>query len=258
MVGITVALLATHWTPTFENCRRSLHLHGYDYDILGWGEKWQGFSWRAKLYSDYCKARTRSSIVVFLDAYDTLAVRSSSDFLEYYDAFKRPVVVGAEWWCSSKKNCGTVINWWKGNELKQAFRSRVNGGCIAGRSEMLGHIYSWIVSKNYEDDQKGLADWIDLYGHDSVALDSGSALFYNGNIFDGLRPARSAFFHHFPGPLLKYGLMPLYNNTVKKVLGYSARAQYPDTIIQTLLFAAFVTFAFFVLSRAMPKKLLKR
>jgi hypothetical protein len=237
-MSFTVALVATHWTPTFENCRRSLHLYGYDYDVIGWNQKWEGFSWRIKLYKEYCLKQ--SGIIVFIDAYDVIAVRHSLDFFATYQAFKRPVVVGAEWWCSSKTNCGRVNKWWKDNNIKPSFRSKVNAGCLVGQSNQLSEMFSWILENNYQDDQLGLAAWINLFGKDTVALDSGSTLFYNANIFDGIKPQKHGFFHHFPGPLLKIGFMPLYNNTARKFLGTSARLQYPDTILETFVFAVFI------------------
>ena len=256
MTHVTIAFVATHWTQTFENFRRSLHVHGYDYDVLGWGLKWQGFRWRTKLYRDYCRGRTGT--VIFLDAYDTLARRPAKDFISNYEAFKRPIVIGAEWWCGSKLNCGKVTKWWKDNNTKPAFRCNINAGCVVGRADLLEKVYSWILDNNFDDDQLGFSKWIELNGKQDVSIDSGSTLFYNANVFDGLRPSKSGFFHHFPGPLLKLGIMPLYNNTARSVLGFSARLQYPDTIVETLLFAICAIMLFYVLRHAKPSKLRPR
>lgn len=233
-----VITVATNWTPTFENFKRSLHINGYSYKVLGWGEKWKGWRWRAKLYRNYLReieASDKHAVVIILDAYDVLVARKSDEFPYTFQAFKRPIVIGCEWWCASAENCGNVLDWWSKNSKKKAFRSRINAGCVTGYATSLLKMYEWILTKNYEDDQLGIASWINLYGHDSVALDSGSAIIYNSNVFDGMRFLSSAFFHHFPGPLLKLGLFPLYNNSATKILGTYARKQYPPFQLEALI-----------------------
>lgn len=236
----TVVLVATHWTPTFENCRRSLHLNGFDYQVLGWGENWQGWKWRAKQYIDYLETQSPHSLVVLLDAYDSIVTRHVQDFAHTFEAFQRPVVIGCEWWCGSQSNCGTVKKWWTENRIKPAFRSKVNAGCIVGYAGVLLQMYKWIFDHEYEDDQRGLADWVDLNGTKTVALDSGSALIYNGHAFDGLKGSKTAFFQHFPGPLFKQGLMPIYNSVVRKTLGTFARPIYPSEILTVCLWICLI------------------
>jgi hypothetical protein len=134
------------------------------------------------------------------------------------------------------KNCGTVKNWWKMNHKKPSFRSKINAGCIIGKAGKLKEIFTWILEKNFDDDQKGLASWIDLYGSENVALDVGSVIVYNGNIFDMfLKTNKSAVFQHFPGPLLKIGYMPNYNRAITKHLGVYARKTYPTSKSEALL-----------------------
>ena len=239
----SVVLLATHWTPTFENCRRSLHVYEFDYTVIGWNEEWQGWRWRMKKYLEYLQSQSENSLVVFLDAYDTIVSRPSSDFFQTFSAFDRPVVIGCEWWHGSPMNSGLVPNWWKKNNRKPAFRSRINAGCVVGRAGILTKMYAWVLDNHFEDDQLGIAAWIDTFGEKLVALDSGSALIYNGHILDGFVTSKTAFFQHFPGPLLKMGLMPLYNRTVKRAIHFYARLQYPPDYVEALIWLTLFSLA---------------
>jgi hypothetical protein len=245
----TVAMVATHWTPTFENMRRSLHVNGFDYEILGWGEKWSGFQWRVDKYIEFLSSQSPESFVIFVDAYDCFANRKAADFEATFNAFGRPIVVGAEWFCASTKNCGKIDAWWKNNNRKKTFRNKVNAGFIAGYVGPLLEAYSWIRKNNFTDDQLGLSQWIDAYGHATVVLDTSSALVYNCNIMDGFRRNQTAFFLHFPGPLLKLGLFPQYNHSIEHSLGVYGRKIYPSEILDAVLWALFITVALQLLLR---------
>lgn len=108
---ITIVLVATEWTITFENLRRSLHMHGHKYIALGWGEQWQGWKWRSSLYVKFLESQKSSDVFILMDAYDTLATKSASEVAEAYEAFNKPMVVGSEWYCGSRKNCGDISAW---------------------------------------------------------------------------------------------------------------------------------------------------
>ena len=248
-----VCLLATHWTPTFENCRRSLNVNNFNYSLIGWGESWQNWMWRVQLYVNFLKIQDPNQIVIFLDAFDAIATRQNEEFLNNFLAFSKPVVVGSEWFCGSNKNCGIVKKWWKKNDKRPAFRSRINAGCVIGYANKLLEIYSWILNQSFDDDQKALASWINEYGTDCVAIDTGSILIYNVNVFDGFQQNDTAFFHHFPGPLLKHGLFPQYNTTVRRKLKFYARYSYPKEYIYNIFYLlAFMMF--FVMLRQQTSK----
>ena len=232
---VSVILVSTHWTPTFENCRRSLHIHNYNYVVLGWDQVWSGWKWRAKLYYDHLCTLQNDDLVVLMDSFDAITTKDSSELIETFKAFKKPIVIGCEWWCGSDSNCGKVPNWWKMNNKTPALRSNINAGVIIGYVEKLREMYKWILDMNFDDDQKGIAKYIDQYGYDTVALDFGSALIYNSNIFDGFKTNKTSAIQHFPGPLLKKGFMPLYNKTVNKFLGVYGRKIYTDAKQESIL-----------------------
>ena len=245
-----VLLVATHWTPCFENCRRSLHQQGYQYRLLGWGQPWRGWRWRIELYLTALRDLPPDTLVVLLDAYDALAARPAAELRATFDAFDRPVVVGAEWYCGSATNCGRVQRWWHESGVAPSLNRHVNAGCVVGAAGALERVYTWIDAKRYSDDQRGLSAWVDAAGPEAVALDVGAALVQNVHVLDGLSTGKTtpAFFQHFPGPLLKRGLFPHYNVAVRHLLGVHARPAYPTIEIDAILFAlTFAAVAWFIL-----------
>lgn len=243
-----VVLLATRWTPTFENCRRSLHQFGFEYSVLGWGAAWGGWAWRCEQYLAYLRAQAADRLVVLLDAYDVVALRPAEGLAQAFAAYGRDVLVGCEWYCGSAANCGRVDAWWAASRAPAShrpWRRHVNAGCVMGRAGVLADMYAWILRHKYKDDQAGLAAWINEQGPERVALDVGSTLVYNGHVLDSPTAAKTshAFFAHYPGPLLKWGLLPHYNVTVKHVLGAYARPAYPPAIFEAALFGLLLLLA---------------
>jgi hypothetical protein len=220
--------VATHWTNRLENFKRSLNKFNYPYVILGNGEKWEGWNWRTKKYLNYLLTLDDNHIVGFVDAYDVLALRDSSNILHTFLSFKKNIVVGAEWYCGSKENCISLNNWW--SDRVRAYRQHVNCGFIMGYAKDLKEMYKQVI--NYSDDQYGISTYLETYQH-LFALDVGSSLVYNSHILDGQFHA-NAFFAHFPGPIIKHGLDNLYNNYCKNILGKNCYKQYPSEYLEVI------------------------
>jgi len=232
---ITVVLVTTHWTPTFENCRRSLHQLGYSYIVLGWGEVWSGWKWRSKMYLEFLSGQDPQHIFVLMDSFDTLAAQSPEVLLRTFISFEKKLVFGAEWYCGSKSNCGMIPDFWKRKKTSCPRNKHINAGFVVGYSENLIEAYTAVFNSVLLDDQKALAEWINSNSQDQhIAIDSGSALVKNVNFFDGFLSQKNSCFYHFPGPLLKLGMMPMYDSLSSKLLGDFARPQSTHELAQTI------------------------
>lgn len=68
--------------------------------VLGWGEKWQGFAWRAQLVAEYVDSLPDEEVVCVIDAYDVLMLRGLDElecaFRRFAMANGVGVVVGCE------------------------------------------------------------------------------------------------------------------------------------------------------------------
>jgi hypothetical protein len=225
-----VLLVATHWTPTFENCRRSLHIHEYDYTVLGYGEKWQGWKWRLRQYENNLPSE---GCVLLLDAYDTILGQSPQKLLSVFKAHKKPILVGAEWYCGGE-NCGVVPSWWSKQKcLFKPWRQHANAGCIMGEVDSIRTMLKSMIENPQQDDQLCLAEYMNK-NPDSFQLDYGSSLVQNVHIFDDLDS--HSCIYHFPGPLLKQNYFPQYNVLVERVLSTSARKVHPSEVLEMCFF----------------------
>lgn len=236
-----VVTVATQWNSRLENFKRSLNLCKYQYVILGYGERWDGWNWRTKKYLEFLDQQQNNEIIIFVDSYDVIALKKSTHILDTFKAFQKNIVVGAEWYCGSRKNCKSLDNLW--HKKVRPYRQYVNCGFVMGYAKDLKNMYENLLY--YNDDQFGIAHYIES-NSSTVALDIGSALVYNSHILDGQFKS-NAFFGHFPGPALRFGVDNLYNYYCAKVLGKNAQLQYPRIEIETIIWFIMVSLVFFIL-----------
>jgi hypothetical protein len=81
MKFVTVATKSDGYFPIYL---QSCHRHNIEPVILGWGKKWQGFSWRLELIINYLKTLPADELVVFTDAYDVLILKSPTEIERRY------------------------------------------------------------------------------------------------------------------------------------------------------------------------------
>lgn len=73
---VTVATESKYYFPYLvESCKR----HGQELEVLGYGEKWQGFNHKFQLMYNYLKKLPPTDIVCFVDGYDVLCVRDLNE-----------------------------------------------------------------------------------------------------------------------------------------------------------------------------------
>ena len=79
---VTVATHSQFYFPwLLESCKR----YNTKIDVLGWGEKWKGFTWRFKLMIEYLKSLDPEEIVCFIDAYDVILLRPLEEIVSFFN-----------------------------------------------------------------------------------------------------------------------------------------------------------------------------
>ena len=257
-----IILLATHTNPFFENTLSSLTTSGIIPSILGQGEKWKGWKWRLEKYLDFCNVLlsqnvSKNEVCIFLDAFDVLCLRKDTveNFEKLFHNFNSDIVFSSEWWCMNKKNCGITKRFSKKLEkhlkdeqlcVLESIESKnntiwtstentslnVNAGFVCGKLHALQQMYSDILQENNLlvhtdfDDQKAISVWIDSKKSQTLTLelDIEGILCKTVNVFDVVinETGKVPFFLHFPGPMLKFGLFPHYQETISKIKHYNS------------------------------------
>lgn len=163
--NITVMSVCTDKGPLLDNWKMSLEKQGYDYKIIGLGEKWGGWTWRTRQYIKAVSEIQEEKLVVLTDATDLFFIGPPQDLLSSFESYNSDVVVGAEHQC-----CTSWPRWNFTIKELILFHARKrnpntryvvpNGGFIMGyRSALLDVLCANI---RQEDDQHGyLVNWLE-------------------------------------------------------------------------------------------------
>ena len=94
---VTVATEPKYYFPyLIESCKK----HGQELEVLGYGEKWQGFNHKFQLMITYLKQLPQDDIVCFVDGYDVLCVRNldelKHDFIAATKKHKCKIIVAQD------------------------------------------------------------------------------------------------------------------------------------------------------------------
>jgi len=214
-----------------ENFIRSLRKHDFNYIWLGKGKKWKNFKFKSELL--YNHLPNNDDLVIISDAYDVLVNRNSLDLKNAFSSYKKDILVGSEWYCGNKKNCKPIEKYWNLQDYTPP-KKYCNAGFVMGISKEVKKMYKYLLE--YNDDQLGLSNYINE-NPKKFAIDHSNFIIQNIHVLDTV--INQAYFYHFPGPLLKYGLFPQYNIIVKRILGNNNFAVYPNEIYYLFAFIVF-------------------
>ena len=151
MVDPIVLSVSTDECRNFENSLKKL---GWNYKILGKGEKWGGWVWRMDMYLETLKGLDPDTRVILSDASDVIALKGPP--MDIDNNIK--IMTGAESLCTSV--CKPINKFIKLRNItgKKKF---VNAGLIYGKARTLIDMYSWIIEKGFTDDQLGICTYFE-------------------------------------------------------------------------------------------------
>lgn len=201
----------------FKQLQESAARAGVEIRVLGAGEKWGGWRYRMSQYR-MAAHRSRADYIVFADAYDVLVHPKAKEKLDLLvqqlSAEGTDLLVGAESWCGN--NCLPIDHWHNGEARGEKFY--VNAGCMIGKPKALEEMYDWMLQRHprIEDDQIGVATYMNLFGKAKVKLDMNERLVTNftGRQLLSFQLAETPF-SHFPGGQPKAGFSFAYNKAIR-------------------------------------------
>lgn len=224
-------------TNECKNFEDSLKKFGWNYRILGLGQKWGGWVWRMKMYREALKKLHPDTKVILSDASDVIALKSPpmniDDNINIMVSGNNNCTLGI---------CKPITKFIKLRNIvgKKKF---VNAGLIYGKAGKIIDMYSWIIEKGFTDDQLGICLYFEKnYTDLSLTIDSENRYFFNNdkNMYNEI--PTSAFFVHFPGMRTKdryfynflYSLMGKepknhYNSTASQILENFEKIEYENT-----------------------------
>lgn len=92
---VTVATESKYYFPYLvKSCRKN----GKELEILGMGEKWEGFNWKFKKMIEYLKKLPPHDIVCFIDGYDVICTRDTNElktaFIDMQQKYNCKIIAG--------------------------------------------------------------------------------------------------------------------------------------------------------------------
>ena len=90
---IQVITVATHNEGYFNALQQSCKNNNINLVVLGFNEKWQGFSWRFNLINNYIKNLNDDDIVLFIDAFDIIIIEDIKEIERRFKEFNKPIVI---------------------------------------------------------------------------------------------------------------------------------------------------------------------
>jgi len=130
---IFAVTVATHNEGYYEDLIQSCKRNKIDLIVLGYGKKWQGFSWKFSLMKEFVdNLENDDDVVIFLDAYDIIATQDSSVIKERFLEFDSPLVFSIE-------------KLYKGNYYLEYARKKMFGHCSKAHvnsGAYIGYVYA--------------------------------------------------------------------------------------------------------------------
>jgi hypothetical protein len=185
--------------------------NGFELVVLGYGQRWRGFSWRWSLLEEYLKTLDPEELVVHVDAYDVIAVpgRTVRDIQRRFRRASRgkSILLSVE---TPPPN--VAMRYVYHRMFDQCQSTHVNGGCYAGKAgallEMVEFLRGAFAFGDEDDDQQLFARMCATsFFADRCALDVDSLIFSNvwapntlsqGGIAWDASTARDTCFVHAP------------------------------------------------------------
>lgn len=196
-----IVTVATHSDGYMPILRESCERHGLELIVLGWGEKWQGFTWRQQLVQEYLRQVDPQEVIVFIDAYDVFALQPESVILKRFEQFDSDLVISSEFETSvfarysARTMYGAPCN---GHNL--------NAGMYMGYAWTLQHFFADLQQLNplgtEKDDQRLIMRYCrtsklleDRERQRRVAVDSDGLLFLNLTAGTCVRGSNQRLYH---------------------------------------------------------------
>ena len=154
-----------------------------DVTVLGWGEKWNGFTDKYKGVQKFLETVDDNDIVVFLDGFDTVIEKDPKDLEQLFES----------------KNCDILFSKdHTGKFLKSIFGTckdgvTANAGMYMGRVKALKPLIKDGLTMRCKDDQVNLNGLCMKY--DNLKINVDEDIFYNN--IDNIPPKDAIFIQYF-------------------------------------------------------------
>ena len=170
MNNFEIITVATHESGTFNKLINNKFRTKIK--VLGWNQKWEGFSMKYKLVLDYINKLEKEKIVIFLDGFDTLIINDPIIAVKKFVDKDYKVLF-------SKENEKSNLHIFKKIIFKNIFSSNsvINSGLYMGYVKYLKTILEDAICDKCKDDQVVINKNNDKYNY--LSIDEDNEIFLN-------------------------------------------------------------------------------
>lgn len=154
-MSLDIVTVCTHDEGWFTALQESCKRRGAQLTVLGWGERWRGFSWRFNLMRSFLRDRPPDQLVAFVDAYDVLVLCNPTEIVRRFTEITSAagpavdIVLGIEDQVTSH-----IVNFLRGIAFRPCGDHIVNAGVYMGRAGRLLEMLALLPTEDTLDDQK--------------------------------------------------------------------------------------------------------
>lgn len=170
--------VATHSDGYFDFLLKSCERFNIKIDVLGFGEKWQGFGWRMNIVQDYINSiQDDNEVICFIDAYDVMILRPLDEMESFFRTFSK--ITGTEIIIGHEKHVSIFIHILGKIIFGDCDGVAINAGTFIGFKKAIQNMLS--VSKSYDtsldsDDQVLITKYA-TENMNKIYIDTGSLFF---------------------------------------------------------------------------------
>ena len=168
---IHIITYATHKEGLFEELINNKF--GIEIKVLGFGNKWKGFTDKFKKCYNYILKLPEDDIIIFLDGFDTKINKNKLDELEYYLYYSGyKVIFSLERKVNNIENIfnTTIFNKCKNNMV-------ANSGMYMGYNKYIQILLKDAISRKCKDDQVNINEMCHKYNF--ISIDINNEIFEN-------------------------------------------------------------------------------
>jgi hypothetical protein len=144
---------------------------GVKINVLGWGQKWNGFMDKFNGVTEFCKSISDEDLIVFLDGFDTEINMKPENLHLIFDKFKCDILLSKTIYNNyiTKRIFGNCQNGYT-----------ANAGLYMGKARHIEKLMHEILEEKTSDDQRALNSVCEKT-NSIIKIDENSEIFCNGS-----------------------------------------------------------------------------
>ena len=181
--------IATQAEGYFDLLKQSAEQWGYDLEVLGWQQKWQGFAWKLALYKEALNNLPPNEPVVCVDGYDVVIIGPAEEMAKKFASQHHNIIFSDQLYFPNNRRIQRMADQVMSNNLVKSINSSSNHeytrpcmGLFIGYAGDLLALFTKLIaleqSITVKDDQTLLNIYF-LENRDSLHLETNCSMFQN-------------------------------------------------------------------------------